>query len=86
MLAKSACQESEFKLAQPLLVGLRGILHQIEPYMETIGYEISFLVFDQFGIVSLQDGMITYFTYEELSMGHELVGYVVLYWPQNTLL
>jgi hypothetical protein len=37
--------EYEFELAQPFLFGLSGILYQIEPYMETIGYGISFIVF-----------------------------------------
>jgi hypothetical protein len=62
---ESACREFEFELAQPLLFGLSGILYQIEPYMETVGYEIPFLVFDHGGIVALQDGLITYFSYDE---------------------
>ena len=53
VLEESACREPEFKLAQPFLFGLRNILYQIEPYMETVGYEIFFLVFDQCGIVAL---------------------------------
>jgi hypothetical protein len=32
--------------------------------METIGYEISFLVLNQGGVVALEDGLITYFSYE----------------------
>jgi hypothetical protein len=39
MLAESACREPKFKLAQPFLFGLSSILYQIEPYMETVGYE-----------------------------------------------
>jgi hypothetical protein len=65
MLVESACRESEFELAQPFLFGLIGILYQIEPYMETVGCEIPFLIFDQGGIVALQDGLITYFSYDE---------------------
>jgi hypothetical protein len=34
--------------------------------METIGYESSFLFLEKGVIVTLQDGLITYFSYEKL--------------------
>jgi hypothetical protein len=66
MLAESAYREPKFKLAQPFLFGLSSILYQIEPHMETVGYEGPFLVFDQCGIIALQDGLITNFSHDEL--------------------
>jgi hypothetical protein len=63
---ESSFQEYELELAQPFLFGLSGILYQVEPYMETIGYESSFLFLDQGVIVTLEDGLITYFSYEKL--------------------
>jgi hypothetical protein len=65
MFAKSSCGESVFQLAQTLLFSLHNILHYAKPYMETIGYEISFLVFNQSGIIALQDSLLTYFSYNE---------------------
>jgi hypothetical protein len=46
MLAESSYQEYEFRLAQPFLFVLRGILYQIKPHMENVGYESSLLVLD----------------------------------------
>jgi hypothetical protein len=66
ILAVLACQEYELKLAQPFLFGLSCILYQVEPYMETIGYERPLLILDQGGIVSLQYGLIAYFSYYKL--------------------
>jgi hypothetical protein len=63
VLAESTHWEYEFELAHPFLFGLRDFLYQVEPYMETIGYESMFLVLGQGGIVALQDGLITYFSY-----------------------
>jgi hypothetical protein len=65
VLAELTCQELEFELAQPFLFGLSGILYQIEPYMETVGYKGPLLVFDQCGVIALQNGLITYFSYNE---------------------
>jgi hypothetical protein len=52
ILAKSARWEPELELDHPFLFGLRDILYQVEPYMETIGYEHMFLVLDQGGVVA----------------------------------
>ena len=66
MLEKSSHRESELRLAQPFLFGLSGILYQVEPYMETIGYESPFLVLDQGGVVALQDGLVAYLSHYKL--------------------
>jgi hypothetical protein len=63
VLAKLTRQESELELAQPFLFGLSDILYQVEPYMKTIVYECPFIVHDQGGIVSLQDGLISYLSH-----------------------
>jgi hypothetical protein len=65
VLAESTCQESEFELAQPFLFGFSDIIYLIEPYMETVGYEGSLLVFDQCGVIAMQYGLITYFSYND---------------------
>jgi hypothetical protein len=41
--------------------------------METIGYERSFLVFNQSGIIALQDGLVTNFSYDELAWDMSVV-------------
>jgi hypothetical protein len=63
MLLELAYLESELDLAQPFLFNLSCIFYQVEPYMETIGYECSLLVLDQGGIVALQNGLIVYLSY-----------------------
>jgi hypothetical protein len=65
MLSESTCRKPKFKLAQPLLFGLSNILYQIEPHMETIGYEGPLLFFDQCGVIALQDGLIMNFSHDE---------------------
>jgi hypothetical protein len=60
MLAESTSLESELQLAQPLLLGLSGVLHQVEAYMESIGYKCPFFILDQGGVVALQDGLVAY--------------------------
>jgi hypothetical protein len=66
MFTELGCWEYVFQLSQTLLFRLRNILHYETPYMETIGYESSFLVFNQSGIIALQDGLVTNFSYEDL--------------------
>jgi hypothetical protein len=66
VLVESSYREFELELDQPFLFGLSSILYQVEPYMETIGYESSFLFLEQGVIVTLQDGLITYFSYDKL--------------------
>jgi hypothetical protein len=51
MLVESSYRESELELAQTFLFGLSDILYQVEPYMETIGYERLFHFLDQGVIV-----------------------------------
>jgi hypothetical protein len=66
VLAESSRRESTLGLAQPFLFGLRGILYQVETYMETIGYEHRFIFLGQGGIVALQDGLISYLSYDKM--------------------
>jgi hypothetical protein len=65
VLAKLACLESIFQLVNPLLFGLSSILHWIEHYMKIVGYESSFIVFDQCGVIALQDILVTDFSHNE---------------------
>jgi hypothetical protein len=51
--------------------------------METIGYERSFLVFNQSGIIALQDGLVTDFSYGNIGLGHERGVNVVDQWPRT---
>jgi hypothetical protein len=66
MLAKSACQELVFQLDQTLLFSLHNAHHYAKPYMETIRYEHSFRVLNQSGVIALQDGLVTYLSYDEI--------------------
>jgi hypothetical protein len=65
MLSKLACREPVFQLTQTLLFSLSSVLHYEKPYMETIGYEHSFHVLNQSGIIALQDGLVTDFSYDK---------------------
>jgi hypothetical protein len=65
ILPKLAYWEPIFQLTQTLLFILRSFLHYIEPHMENVGYKCSVLVIDQSGVISLQDILITYFSYDE---------------------
>jgi hypothetical protein len=80
MLAESTHQESEFELVQPFLFVMSGNLYQIEPYMETVGYESLFLIFELGWHCSLAIWYDNIFLLQQVSLGHELVGDVVLWW------
>jgi hypothetical protein len=66
MLVELACWEPEFKLDHPFQFVLSNIFHQIKPCMKIVGYERMFLVFDQCGVISLQDGLIIDFSHNKL--------------------
>jgi hypothetical protein len=65
MLVKPVCREPVFQLTQTFLFRLRNVLHYTKPYMETIGYECSFLVLNQSGVITLKNGMVTDLSYDD---------------------
>ena len=64
------------ELIQFLLFRMRNVFDHVKSYVETIGNESSLLVFDQGGIVALQDGMVAYLPQNEViwNMIREKVG------------
>jgi hypothetical protein len=65
LLSESACRKLELKLDHPFEFVLSSIFHQIKSYLKIVGYESLFFVFDQCEVISLQDGLITYFPHNE---------------------